>query len=136
VGAAYEIQVTTNWTVWITLTNLVAAGTQTSYLDTTSATLQPIRFYRIRTTSGGSGGSTTNLPPVSLEVPLVIHTNGWVQLAWESVVGAVYTVQYSTNLMTWSSLTNLVATATHSVFTDPTVASESLLRFYRLLLPP
>lgn len=45
--------------------------------------------------------------------------------------GRVYQVEYSTNLVNWSELTNFVSTNFTQQFIDPT-ATNSAQRYYRL----
>lgn len=133
-AVVYVVEVTTNWTVWSVLTNITATGVQTTYIDSTPASVQPIRFYRVRATGSGTIPTTpTNAPPAYIGVPPFVQSDGRVRLTWSSVVGAVYSVQATTNWTEWITLTNLTASGTETTYVDPSPMAGQPLRFYRVL---
>jgi hypothetical protein len=61
---------------------------------------------------------------------------GGAQMTLTCLSGQTYTMQASTNLTTWTSLTNLTLMSTNSVkFVDPS-ASNDHHRFYRAIVTP
>jgi subtilisin-like proprotein convertase family protein len=132
-GVIYEVQATTSWTNWITLTNITATGTRTSYIDPTATTAQPLRFYRVRAIGGGPiVPGDTNVPPAHLLVPPEVLADGRIQISWDSVPGATYEVQATTTWTNWVTLTNITALSTRTTYIDPTATTAQPLRFYRV----
>jgi subtilisin-like proprotein convertase family protein len=132
-GAVYEVQATTNWTAWTTLTHITATGTTTTYTDPTPTGGQPLRFYRVR----AIGGSPPTPPPIpTLVLVTPISAGSGFAFWWSSSPGVQYEVDYSTNLINWQVLTNLVATSTQTLFTDPTPVNGLGFRFYRVIIIP
>jgi len=91
-----------------------------------------LRFFRV---TPESGGSTTN-QTLALRSP-VVSSGGRLQFRWDAVVGQVYELQQSPNLVpppavVWTTVTNLTATTNSVTITDPTPATNSM-RFYRLI---
>lgn len=52
------------------------------------------------------------------------------QFAWNTLPGENYQVQTSPDLVTWTTIATITATANNTVFTDPTPANGTL--FYRI----
>jgi hypothetical protein len=78
---------------------------------------------------------TPTLPLPSLQAPSVVA--GSLQLAWTSVSGLAYQVQYSTNLAqtNWINLGSSI-TATNSATTTNDAIGSGSLRFYRVVASP
>lgn len=74
------------------------------------------------------GGSAS--PPVYL---LLTGTSGQ-QLSWQSIIGARYTVQASTDLVRWLDVDVVTATTATTVWPDP-FPRPSTKGFYRVILP-
>jgi hypothetical protein len=72
-------------------------------------------------------------PP--LVIPFQNVANGQFTLQFSGSTGAVYQVWISSNLSTWTLLTNLSMTNWTVQFTDASV-SNAVQRFYRVQLPP
>lgn len=62
--------------------------------------------------------------------PRFISSNAF-QVEWNSKPDQVYAFQFTTNLLSWSSLTNITATAFDSIWVDRTASMEGK-RFYRI----
>jgi subtilisin family serine protease len=133
-AVVYIVEVTTNWTAWNVLTNITATGVQTTYVDTTPTSVQPIRFYRVRAIGSGTPPVQTNAPPAYIGVPPVVQPDGLVRLTWTSIAGAVYSVQATTNWTDWLTLSNITATGTETTYVDPTPMVGQPLRFYRVVV--
>jgi len=71
------------------------------------------------------------IPPIQLG-PAAMVVNGLFQFSFTGSIGALYTVQTSTDLMVWTTLTNLLDAANPVTFTDSNSAPQSR-RFYRVL---
>jgi subtilisin-like proprotein convertase family protein len=86
--------------------------------------------YTISATTGVPG--TNSYPAVvfsGLSAPS--PTNGFT-MNWQSVPGAGYEVDLTTNLSAWITATNFTATNTITTFTDPTPIRSQSARFYRV----
>ena len=138
VGASYQVEgkVKANDTAWNTVSPvIIAAATNTSYSVPIGNTN---RFFRVITLSGGSSSVTSQSPPIFNSFTRSSLTNG-VSLAWQGVTGQKFEIQYSTNMVTWTSLGNNISSSSGVfTFTDTSVTSSTLgaKRFYRLLLMP
>lgn len=79
--------------------------------------------------------SPTPAPMLTSSLPGAGTTN--VSIAWSSVAGLTYQVQYSTNLAVgpWVTVGSVPATGTNATFTDnfPPLPTT---RFYRVIIPP
>jgi hypothetical protein len=77
-------------------------------------------------------------PPAEDNPPIITHqrfiAQDVFQIQWNSVSGNLYEVQVSTNMMDWSTVTNVIAISTNSTYTDLIVASGSK-KFYRVRIP-
>jgi len=63
------------------------------------------------------------------------ETNGWIQLSWPGVVGALYQMESCTNLMesgSWTNHDNIVSANLESMQYMDTNAPLDVLRFYRV----
>jgi hypothetical protein len=69
-----------------------------------------------------------------LQPPITVSRTGGnsLDLAWPSVIGQHYQVEYSADLSQWFVLTNFIASATTSSIIDPTPIPGVPKRFYRL----
>jgi hypothetical protein len=57
------------------------------------------------------------------------------QISWQTVAGKTYTVQYSTNLVSWNALgTAVVGNGTLATVTDPSAIPQYGSRYYRIAL--
>jgi subtilisin-like proprotein convertase family protein len=54
-------------------------------------------------------------------------------VSWTATVGKTYVVQMSTNLLKWTTVTNVTAQSTTASYTDPTSVETQKARFYRLM---
>ena len=72
-------------------------------------------------------------PPVILPVSSV-YTNGAFQLQFSAGTNQTYTIQASTNFITWTNLASGTVTNSPVTFTDPSATNYSD-RFYRISLP-
>lgn len=92
-------------------------------------------LYGTTFTNGPAGGGTIFRLVQSPTISSTIQSNGTVQLNWASFVGAVYRVEYRTNLVSgpWLPLTTNAASSADTIsFTDSTLADAQ--RFYRVVL--
>ncbi|MGD0814502.1 MAG: S8 family serine peptidase [Verrucomicrobiota bacterium] len=81
--------------------------------------------------------STIVTGPVT-NVPLFIGASislrpGLFTMSWTATSGRTYEVEFSTNLTTWTFLTNITAQSATAAFTDPTPISGQRARYYRLM---
>ena len=61
--------------------------------------------------------------------------NGHLQVSWHSAPSKTYSVQYSTNLVSWTALAPPVyGNGSQLVVQDPSTFQQSGLRFYRVVL--
>jgi subtilisin-like proprotein convertase family protein len=80
----------------------------------------------------------TNAPPpptpdfVSASVS---SPGGAFSMSWKAVAGTLYDVEVSTNLVTWSIITNITAQSSTASFTDPVPVPSQTSRFYRIQEP-
>ena len=73
-------------------------------------------------------------PFISLgALPVSVDTNGF-ELLLIGPVGSNYTLEVSTNLKSWQSLTNFKTTYSSFIFDDFTSTNE-MRRFYRAYIP-
>jgi len=79
---------------------------------------------------------TTNLPPVGLQLGVPAHNpNGSFQFGFMSAPGVNYTIQYSSNLSTWTSVLTFQSPGGSMLIVDPTTAGSGQ-RFYRVKIGP
>jgi hypothetical protein len=81
--------------------------------------------------SGNVHGFKTSITQTSVKLgPVLFLSNGTVQVGVTGLTGENYTIQVSTNLVNWDSLTN----TTSGQFIDP-FATNYPSRFYRAMVP-
>ena len=78
-----------------------------------------------------SAAQLTVIPPIQYG-PLAVVNGGAFQFSFTGTAGIQYVIQSSTNLTTWTTLTNVTDTANPVTFTDSNSPPQSL-RFYRVL---
>jgi hypothetical protein len=85
-------------------------------------------------TSTGVSLLVTNIHPVGPPLSIARATNSFdsLQLAWPTVPGQDYELQYSPDLVQWFALTNLTADTTNLLLVDPTPPPLPPIRFYRV----
>jgi subtilisin-like proprotein convertase family protein len=136
-GAEYLVEVNTNAfaipTVWTQIADVIATGTNTTFTDTSATTSGGLRFYRLILKAGppGSGGNT-NWTMITLQSPLVMPTGGGTEISWNSVPGALYRVEATTDFINWVRITEVTATGDTTTVPDPAPAGSGL-KFYRVL---
>jgi hypothetical protein len=69
-------------------------------------------------------------PAISLSAP-TLNASGAFEFNITATPGLIYEIDTSTNLLTWSSVTNFIPTSSPFQFSDPTVSDFS--RFYRVV---
>jgi subtilisin-like proprotein convertase family protein len=78
-----------------------------------------------------TNGPVTNAPLfVGASVSSV---GGGFTMSWTATAGKTYEVEVSTNLITWTFVTNITIQSTNGSYTDPTPVASQRARFYRLL---
>jgi autotransporter-associated beta strand protein len=117
----------------------IGGATGSSFTKTNAQPLDAGNYFVIVTNTLGTaissnGVLTVIVPQVTLQ-PLSGVGTPSVTIAWGSLVGGAYEVQYNTNLGTtnWYILTNVVATTTNSLAFDAPPIGEPA-RFYRVLI--
>jgi hypothetical protein len=129
-------------------TNSLVAGAD--YWHTNSVTLRGVSngtyFFVLAANSDGGlfeTDTTDNFLSVPVQLDLVVSpaaptiadgqflTNGTVQLAVYGLLGSQYTLQASTNLLSWVAISNFTLVAAPTYIVDPE-ASLFQQRFYRL----
>jgi hypothetical protein len=78
-----------------------------------------------------SPAQLTVIPPIQYG-PLAVVNGGAFQFSFNGTAGIQYVIQTSTNLTTWTTLTNVTDNANPVTFTDSNSPPQSL-RFYRVL---
>ena len=113
------------WTNYQFLVTAPAANTQLRFL----ARNDPYYF-------GFDDVSVTPVPPVVFNGVNV--SGGNLQLAWNSLAGLKYEIQFTTNLapVNWQSLASLTATTNVSGFVNTNILNAASQQFYRLVLVP
>jgi hypothetical protein len=76
----------------------------------------------------------TIVPPLYNLFAPGLALDGTFQMQYWAPTGQTYILQYSTNLVTWTSLSTNVETAAPFILTDPQ-ADTSAERFYRVVTP-
>ncbi len=82
------------------------------------------------------GAMLVSTEGIKVEAPVFTPSDVTPEFSWTAVQGEKYQVEVSTNLTTWTPLTNIVVTGTTATFTDPTPYTDSALRFYRIRQMP
>ena len=89
--------------------------------------------YSIEALDLGTGVYTNAPAIVGATVSLA---TGKFTMSWSANPGQTYGVEISTNLTTWTLVTNVMAESTVGTYTDPTPVQTQKTRFYRLLKQP
>ncbi len=76
-------------------------------------------------------GRVTNAP-LFLGASVSSESGGFT-IFWAATSGQTYEVEVSTNLITWTFVTNITTQSTNGSYTDPTPVASQPARFYRLL---
>ena len=121
-GRTYEVEVSTNLTTWTFLTNIVAQSNTASYTDLAPVAGQKARFYRLMLASDA---------PLHLGGNITSPANGFT-LYWRANTGQTYEIDTSTNLLTWTFVTNVTTLTTSGSYTDPTPVAGQIARYYRV----
>jgi subtilisin-like proprotein convertase family protein len=80
----------------------------------------------------------TNKPVLSQPFILgasISSPNSGFSLYWSAVAGQSYTIEVSTNLISWELVTNIVAQSNTAAYTDSVPANIQTSRFFRLTAP-
>lgn len=119
----YLIQATTNFVNWVNLSTNFALGNFMDLVDL-DAPIYPYRFYRSALFDAlGQLGPVSILPGGRFTFQLI------------GVSGRSYTIQTSTNLVNWESVTNVIATGGTIQITN-TIDPAFSTRFFRLSSQP
>jgi hypothetical protein len=81
--------------------------------------------------------ATDPLDPASVLAvhPASLVSNGHIQIRWQTVAGKTYSVQYSTDRLSWSTLGDpLVGDDSVASVLDPAPISQTMQRYYRVVL--
>jgi hypothetical protein len=119
-GQPYELQASTNYIEWITLTGGVATTNLVFYLDTNAT--PSLRFYRLRQPTGSPSGA------LQIEGG---PTNDQVRLLLQGNPGDQYRLQASSDLTGWFTLDLIQFAANRVHYVD--ASATSAVRFYRVL---
>jgi hypothetical protein len=125
IGSNYTLQASTDLANWVTVLNFTCTNSPMILVDP-GANYLAWRFYRI------AQGTLPVTLKLNLQVPALTKADGF-GLNLEGPLGFHYTIQVSTNLVNWQSLTNFVGTISPLNFSDP-VATDYNRRFYRAVL--
>ncbi len=88
----------------------------------------PHRFYRAVEVAGA-------IPSVAPWFSSAALVGGRMQMVLNAQAGFLYSIQFSSNLVHWATLTNLAFNTTAMTITDPAAISNPA-RFYRAVTPP
>jgi subtilisin-like proprotein convertase family protein len=75
-------------------------------------------------------GTVTNAPLIV--GASVSQSTGSFSMSWAATIGKTYQIEISTNLIQWSTVTNLTPQTVNGTFTDPASRTNQPIRFYRL----
>ncbi len=120
-GRTYEVEVSTNLITWTFLTNVTAQSNTASF--TTPMSSQGARYYRLMQASNAplnAGGAIASL-------------GSGFTLNWSANPGQAYEIDLSTNLITWTFLTNVTTPTNTGTYTDSTPVGNQRARYYRIL---
>lgn len=126
VGRNYLIEASTNLVVWSTLTNMACTGSTMLFTDWTSPSFSR-RFYRVAVYASAAQIQ------LHLESPNLVISGG-MGLSLTGEPGVNYRVDVSTDLTTWTPLTNFISTEATMHFFDSS-ATNFNQRFYRAVAP-
>jgi hypothetical protein len=119
---SYRIEVSDDLVHWTLLTNILCTNLLTELMDSDSA-IFPQRFYRAAEfTAAPMLGAVVEASPNLLKLLI------------SGEPGRNYQLQASTDLVTWTWLTNICVTNAASTYSDPD-ASKFPSRFYRVVAP-
>ncbi len=114
------------------------SGTFTNGVWTGNLAVLQVATNAVLSASDGSGhvGSSNPFqvaPLLITQVSLLSHGN--IQITMGSLLGDVFRVQGSTNLLSWQTVATVTNVTGTVQFTDPGVATNYNHRFYRLVMP-
>jgi hypothetical protein len=119
---------------------VIAFGTNAN-LPTLTNTTWYLAVYNTSTNSVDYSITAVTLatPPVTTQ-PLFLGSSvstaaNQFTLNWDATPGSNYTVQVSTNLTTWSTVTNITAQSSTVTYTDTVPVNSQQSRFFRLSTP-
>jgi len=78
------------------------------------------------------GAMLVSTEGIMVETPVFTPGDDMPEFSWSAVAGEKYQVEVSTDLVNWTTLTNIVVTGATATFTDPTPYTDTALRFYRI----
>ena len=116
-----------NVSLTVTASNL-AAGTYSTTIAFTNLTSHTVQMYPI---------TLTAIVPMAFKSTVQLTNN--MRFTWNTTTGAVYQVQYKTNLFqtNWINLSTAITAASNTLaFTDTNAVKSSPQRFYRLSVTP
>jgi len=120
-------------------TNLAGATTASLLLTNLQGTNAGLYSVVVTNIAGSQTSSNALLSLIASTPPqlqlLGAPAGGSVPLTALGQIGATYALETSTNLLTWQTLTNLVATNT-TILLNPPVSSDDAQRYYRLRSGP
>jgi hypothetical protein len=121
------IYASTNLLDWQAIyTNPPSAG-PIDFTDAQALVL-PQRFYRAVETA-------VAIPSIAPWFSSMALAGGQVQMVLNSQTGFLYSIQFSSDLVHWATLTNLAPSSINVTITDPAPISDER-RFYRAVAPP
>ena len=125
VGRNYALLASTNLAQWVALTNF-ACTAETMYLVDAAMGNFTQRFYRLASFSAAPGTELRVLPDG--------FGSGGMDLILNGAPGLTYRLEVSSDLKSWTPLTNLLSTGATTYFRDVS-ATNVAQRFYRVLAP-
>lgn len=126
VESNYTLQASADLANWTSILNFTCTNSPTVVVDP-GAMYLGWRFYRV------AQGTLPILMQLNLNADPFSKTNGF-GLNLQAPLGFNYTIQVSTDLLNWQSLTNFVSTNSLLYFSDP-AATNYNRRFYRAVMP-
>jgi hypothetical protein len=122
-------------------TNFVAIDTNsdlTSLNDTWYAAVPNVSANQAAVRYSITATVYTNAVGAPSPTPLIANAyispeTGQFSMSWNAAVGSAYAVEVSTNLTSWSVVTNITAESGTAVYTDPVPIPSQSLRFYRIM---
>jgi hypothetical protein len=122
-GKTYEVEMSTNLITWTFVTNITATSNSITYIA--PMTGQSAVFYRVLPYSSA---------PLDVGGSVSPSTHGFT-IDWTAIPNEPYEIDVSSNLINWTTLTNITPGSTTGTFTDPSSVSNNITRFYRILPP-
>jgi hypothetical protein len=126
-GQAYTVWASADLINWTAVALVTGQNSVASYTDAVPVNTQPARYFRLST---GMAPTTPSFISASIASP----PNGFT-MNWTAEAGQSYTISVSTNLTSWTTVTNVIAQGVTGTYTDAVPAISQQSRFFRIATP-